>query len=212
MNSLTPTKVFIVDDHPVVRAGLKELLASDQDILVVGEADDVGDVAMQAIRNAGPQLVIADIKLKSGNGIDLCCDLKAAFPEIYVLLLSAFWDNSLINQALAAGADGYLLKNAEQFDLSRSISALLRGERYFDPAISAALIEQLRPVQSLPALDREESGLVDLVAEGLTNKEIAARLHLSQYTVRDRLSALMARFSVRSRAGLAGFATKQGRN
>ena len=207
-----PARVFIIDDHPVVRAGLKELLKQTRDVSIVGDAEDGAPETMARIGELAVDVAIVDIKLKRGNGIDACREIKRIRPDTAVILLSAFWDDSLVRQALDARADGYLLKDAEHFDLAKSIAAVSHGQSFFDPAISGAIVRQARgedDASSQFKLSTEDVQILRLVANGLTNKAIGDALYLSHHTVRDKLSTMMAVLGAKNRTEAVQIATHQ---
>jgi two-component system response regulator DevR len=207
-----PVRVFIVDDHPVVRAGLKELLKGSREIAIVGDAEDGESATIEQLESLRPDVVIVDIKLKRGNGIDVCRAIKSRFAGTGVIMLSAFWDDQLVRQALDARADGYLLKDAEHFDLKRSVLSVARGESFFDTAVSGAIARRARGDDSSSAelgLSAEDIAILRLVANGLTNKAIGAALYISHHTVRDRVSAIMAALGAKNRAEAAQIATRR---
>ena len=196
-----PIRVLIVDDHPVVREGLRALLTVERDMVVVGEAGSAED-ALTSVGQLAPDVVVLDIKLKDDDGIEVCREIKERRPETAVIMLSAFWDDFLTRRALQAGADGYLLKHAERFDLQKSIRAVARGEPVLDPALVGPVFGQLRQQRALDkerALTRRDLALLRLVAQGLTNKEIAGHLHLSPHTVKEYLSVIMAKLGAKNR-------------
>ena len=205
-------RVLIVDDHPVVREGLRSLLDGDPDIEVVGEAGSTGD-ARTGVRRLSPNVVVLDIKLGDGDGIDVCREIKNDFPATGVIMLSAFWDDSSVRRALDAGADGYLLKHAERLDLRNSILTVSRGEPVFDPMIAGAIGRRSKggggPPEE-PPLSEQEIGILSLVAQGLTNKKIGEQLYLSPHTVKDYLGAIMLKLGAKNRAEAVILATKRG--
>lgn len=205
-----PVRVFIIDDHPVVRAGLKELLRPSREIAIIGDAEDGGEATIERLDQTRPDVVVLDIRLKRGNGIDVCRDIKSHFPNTGVILLSAFWDEALVRQALDAKADGYLLKDAEHLDLRKSICSVARGESFFDPTIAGAIVRQLHVEEQQSSTSERDRSMLGLVARGHTNREIGAALFLSPHTVRDRLSEIMEQLGARNRTEAAQLAAQRG--
>jgi len=207
-----PIRVFIVDDHPVVREGLRSLLSTEDDMTVVGEAGSAAE-ALRGASETSPDVVVLDIRLKDDDGIDVCRKIKAAYPGTGVIMLSAFWDDSLIREALQV-ADGYLLKHAERFDLQDSIRKVARGEATLDSALLGAVVGRFREERQgssdAPPLSGQEVRLLQLVSQGLTNREIASQLFLSHHTVKDYLSDILGKLGARNRAEAVLMATKQG--
>ncbi len=204
------TRVFIIDDHPVVRAGLRELLKPSREIAIVGDAEDGEAATLAQIEASEADIVIVDIKLKQSSGIDVCRNIKSRSPQRGVILLSAFWDDSLVRQALDARADAYLLKDAEHLDLRKSISSVARGESFFDTAISGAIARQARGGDDLGAkLSQQDVRILRHVSDGLTNKAIASLMYLSHHTIRDRVSAIMAALDAKNRTEAVQIATKR---
>ncbi len=204
-------RVLLVDDHPVVREGLRALLRNEGDLDVVGEADSCSSALPEVLR-AHPDVVILDIKLADGDGIEVCRQIKEADACIRVILLSAFWDDALLLRAVQAGADGYLLKQAERLDLQQSIRTAAQGESILDPALVGAMVARFRggAAQQEQPLTEREVRLLQLVAEGLTNREIGERLYLSPYTVKEYLSALMTKLGAKKRAEAVNLAARRG--
>ena len=208
-----PIRVYIIDDHPVVRAGLKELLRSSREISIIGDAEHGEQATIGELERTKPDVVVLDIKLKVGNGINVCRAIKARLPGTGVILLSAFWDDALVRQALDAHADGYLLKDAEHLDLKKSICSVARGESFFDTAISGAIAREARGerITSLSGqLSQQDADILRHVGQGLTNKAIGELMFLSPYTIRDRLSAIMALLAARNRTEAVQIAANRG--
>lgn len=203
--------LFVIDDHPVVRAGLRELLGVSPDIDLIADANDAGDETVARIVELRPEVVVTDIKMRGRSGIQLCSLLKREPFAPKVVLLSAFWDDTLIAEALDAGADGYLLKNAEHFDLARGVRAAAAGDPFFDPEISAAVVRQVRGEQGPygAELSTQDVCILRHVADGLTNKAIGELMFLSHHTIRDRVSAIMAVLGARNRTQAVQAATKR---
>ena len=207
---MAPTRVFIIDDHPIVRAGLKELLKPFREITVVGEAEDGEPENVAVLAAAVPDVVLLDIRLKRGNGIDVLHEIKRRCPASRVMLLSAFWDDDLVRRALDGGADGYLLKDAEHFDLRKAIQSVAKGEPYFDSAVSGALARRARGGPHEADLADQDVRILRGVAEGMSNKAIGASMFLSHLTVRDRLSKVMAVLGAKNRAEAVQIASRRG--
>ena len=206
-------RVVIVDDHLVVREGMKALLSDTAAIGVVGEGWSV-ESALAAVRSQRPEVLITDIKLGDGSGVDVCRRAKAWLPGLRVIVLSAFWSDSLVREAFDAEADGYLLKSTESFDLAEAVLAVARGEPVVAPALAAALFRSNSAARSggarTPKLTARERELLELVALGLTNQEIAVRMFLSPHTVKDYLSSVLAKFGAANRTELTLLATRSG--
>ena len=209
---ITAVRVFIIDDHPVVRLGLKELMKRSRDVTVVGDAEDAGSATIDALQRSHADIVILDIRLKAGSGIDACRTIKRRLPNIRVVLLTAFWDDDLVDLAIDAGADGYLLKDAEQFDLTKAVLAVAAGHSFFDPAVAAILVRHARgdARRERASLSEQDTIILRHVAEGLTNKAIATSMYLSDHTVRDRVSRIMRTLGARNRTEAAQLASRRG--
>jgi DNA-binding NarL/FixJ family response regulator len=178
------------------------------DIAIVGEAESAGSDTVDAICSAETDVAILDIKLKRGTGIDLCRQVKDRRPATGVILLSAYWDQALIRRALDVKTDAYVLKDAERFDLVRTIACVASGGTFFDPSIASAVVRQVQ--EDRTPISERDAAVLSLVARGRTNREIAAELFLSPHTVRDRLSQLMALLEARNRTEAAQIAVRRG--
>lgn len=166
---------------------------------------------MAGLEASRANVAIVDIKLKRGDGITICRKIKQHAPGVGVALLSAFWDDALVHAALDAGADGYLLKDAEHFELEKAIRSIARGEPFFDTAISGALSRRARAEgNARESLSTQDAEILRQVADGRTNKAIAAALFLSPHTVRDRLSGVMALLGAKNRAEAVQIASRRG--
>ncbi|HUO46024.1 MAG TPA: response regulator transcription factor, partial [Acidimicrobiia bacterium] len=188
MSADASLRVLLVDDHEVVRAGLKALLEAAEGITVVGEAGNVDE----AVRRSGldsPDVVVLDVRLPDGSGVEACREIRSQFPDTKVLMLTSFADEEALMAAILAGASGYVLKRVRGSDLIEDIRKVGAGESLLDPNMTASLFDRLRagPRQDplLARLTDQERELVHLLAEGLSNREIAARMFLAEKTVKN---------------------------
>ena len=208
---MTELKVLLVDDHEVVRAGIKSLLDSQDDITVVGEAG----TAEEGIRRVGfdePDVVVLDVRLPDGSGVEACRDIRSRFPEVKVLMLTSFADEEALMSAILAGASGYVLKRVKGTDLVADIRKVGSGESLLDPDMTARLFERLRigPKDDplLSSLTNQERIIVTHIAEGLTNKEIAEEMFLAEKTVKNYVSNLLAKMGMSRRSEAAAYVAR----
>lgn len=194
---------MLVDDHPIVREGLRAYLALQPGLAVVAEAGSVAE-ALAQLEDACPDLVLLDVKLEGESGLALLAELRRRESAVRVLLLTSFLDEDYLREALRLGAAGYLLKRAGQGVLLDSIRAALRGERVLDPA-AAALVPTLGD-DPLRRLTPRELEVLELLAEGLSNKAVAKRLGVGEKTVKTHVSSLLGKLGVRDRTGAALYA------
>ena len=209
-----PIRVFLLDDHEIVRRGLVDLLGSTTDILVVGEAGTAGE-ALRRIPAARPDVAILDARLPDGNGIDVCRDIRSAHPEVRCLILTSYDDDEALFAAVMAGAAGYLLKQIGGTSLTDAVRAVAAGRSLMDPAVTGKLLDRLRhPVEPDPRVSQltsREREILDLIAEGLSNKEIGTRLFLAEKTVKNYVSSLLAKLHMQRRTQAAVFGADIGR-
>lgn len=202
-------RILLVDDHAVLRAGLRLLLDAQSDLHVVGEAEDSRTAVMQ-VAALQPDLILLDLSLTNGSGLAAIPSLRAAAPHARILVLTMHDDEGYVRQALAAGAHGYVLKRAADAELIAAIRAVLRGEMYIHPALTRRLLEDLLPqtppVSPWESLSEREREVLALVARGYTAAEIAAQLNLSPKTVETYRTRGMEKLGLRSRAALVQFA------
>ncbi len=198
-------RVFIIDDHPMVIEGIKSLLAQSSVAEICGSAQD-GSTALEALKSIEPEVALVDINLPDLNGIDLCGMLKKQFPKIKVLGLSTFKERSYITRMISAGASGYLLKNASREELEDAITAAWRGQLYMSLEAAAILTKPAPDTPELPMLTAREKEILLLIAEGLTNQEIAEKLFISPLTVDSHRKNLLAKFGVKNTAAMVRFA------
>jgi DNA-binding NarL/FixJ family response regulator len=208
MKSSPTIRVLIVDDHPVVRAGLRVITEVDPGILVIGEAGS-GAEAIVAVRESLPDAVLLDVRLPDRNGIDVCRELKSQPKAPRILFLTSFADNALVLAAMQAGGDGYLLKDNEPRDIVAAIRTVLAGGMLFDPVVARAVDRELRSAlpgnspDPLGELSQQERRVVSAVANGKTDKEIAQMLKLQPKTVRNYLDRAFEKLGVHTRTEAA---------
>lgn len=204
-------KVFLVDDHEVVRRGLIDLLGADPELDVVGEAGSVAE-ALARIPALRPDVAVLDVRLPDGNGIELCRDLLSRMPELRCLILTSFTSDEAMLDAILAGASGYIVKDIKGMELARAVKDVGAGRSLLDNRAAAALMAKLRGTAAKPdplsGLSDQERTLLSLLAEGLTNKQIANRMFLAEKTVKNYVSRLLAKLGMERRTQAAVFATK----
>jgi DNA-binding NarL/FixJ family response regulator len=206
--------VFLVDDHEVVRRGLIDLLGADPELDVIGEAGTVAD-AMARIPALQPDVAVLDVRLPDGNGIELCRDLLSRLPELRCLMLTSFTSDEAMLDAILAGASGYVVKDIKGMELAKAIKDVGAGRSLLDNRAAAALMAKLRGATDradpMAGLTDQERILLDLLGEGLTNKQIADRMFLAEKTVKNYVSRLLAKLGMERRTQAAVFATKYSR-
>jgi two-component system response regulator DevR len=204
-------KVFLVDDHEVVRRGLMDLLSADPELEVVGEAGSVSE-ALARIPAAQPDVAVLDVRLPDGNGIELCRDLLSRMPDLRCLMLTSYSSDEAMLDAILAGASGYVVKDIKGMELARAIKDVGAGLSLLDNRAAAALMARLRGEAEHPdplsGLTQQERALLDLLAEGLTNRQIADRMFLAEKTVKNYVSRLLAKLGMQRRTQAAVFASK----
>jgi two-component system response regulator DevR len=206
-----PLKIELVDDHEVVRQGLKALLESQEDIQVVGQASTVAE----AIRRVGydsPDVVVLDVRLPDGSGIEACREIRARWPDVKVLMLTSFADDEALFASIMAGASGYVLKQIKGSDLVDSVRRVGRGESLLDPEMTERVFRRIRGEEPddplLARLSKQERKILDLIAEGLTNRQIAERMFLAEKTVKNYVSNVLAKLDMSRRSEAAAYAAK----
>jgi two-component system response regulator DevR len=208
-----PMRVMVVDDHEVVRQGLVALLSRREEFEVVAEAGSVSE-AIASARRFLPDLVVMDVRLPDGSGIEACREIRSEMPETKVVMLTSYPDEEAVLSAIIAGASGYLLKQVRGRDLVSALEAVGRGDSLLDPAITERVLERVRRVASgverdeLADLTSQERKILMLVAEGKTNKEIASEVFLSDKTVKNYVSSILAKLNLQRRAQAAAFVAR----
>ena len=204
-------RVFLVDDHEVVRRGLIDLLGSDPELDVVGEAGSVAE-ALARIPAMQPDVAVLDVRLPDGNGIELCRDLLSLLPDLRCLMLTSFTSDEAMLDAILAGASGYVVKDIKGMELANAIKEVGAGRSLLDNRAAAAQMAKLRGEGArsdpLSDLTDQERVLLDLLGEGLTNKQIAARMFLAEKTVKNYVSRLLAKLGMERRTQAAVFVSK----
>ncbi len=204
-------RVYLLDDHEVVRTGLRDLLEREGDIEVVGESGSAVDAAhrIPALR---PHVAVLDARLPDGSGIDVCREIRSVDPTIQALILTSYEDDEALFAAIMAGAAGYVLKQIKGTDLVDAVRRVAAGQSLLDPAVTARVLDRIRrgPDQpdELKALTDQERRILTLVAEGLTNREIAERMFLSEKTIKNYVSSLLAKLGLERRTQAAVLAAK----
>lgn len=204
-------KIELVDDHEVVRQGLRALLDEQEDLTVVGEAATVAE----AIRRVGydsPDVVVLDVRLPDGSGIEACREIRARWPDVKVLMLTSFADDEALFASIMAGASGYVLKQIKGSDLVDSVRRVGRGESLLDPEMTERVFRRIRGEEPddplLARLSKQERKILDLIAEGLTNRQIAERMFLAEKTVKNYVSNVLAKLDMSRRSEAAAYAAK----
>ena len=204
-------RVFLLDDHEVVRRGLKDLLESEGDIEIVGESASAQE-AIRRIPALRPDVAVLDGRLPDGSGVDVCREIRSRDPRIAALILTSYDDDDALFSAIMAGAAGYVLKQVRGNDLLDAVRRVAAGQSLLDPAVTTQVLDRLRdgPKQdsALAALTDQERRVLELIGEGLTNRLIGERLFLAEKTVKNFVSSLLAKLGLERRTQAAVFATK----
>lgn len=208
---MTVTRVFIVDDHEVVRRGLRGIVEDEDGLVVVGEAGTASQARMR-LANQEVDVVIIDTDLPDGTGADLCRWARERWPRVAVLMLALTRNDEELFAAIAAGAAGFLLSEVSGRDLVDAIRRLAAGQSLIDPAVTRTVLERLRhpPGDPLTCLSPQERRVFAYLSEGLSNREIAARMSLTEKTVKNYVSAVLAKLGLERRAQAAAFAREHG--
>jgi two-component system response regulator DevR len=206
-------RVFLLDDHEVVRAGVRGLIELEDDMEVVGEASTAAE-ALARIPSTRPDVAVLDVRLPDGDGISVCRDIRSRMPQLACLILTSFADDEALLAAIMAGAAGYVLKQIRGNDLVGAIRRVAGGASLLDPASTARLLERLRagPQQDerMSRLTTQERRVLELVAEGRTNRQIGETLFLAEKTVKNYVSNVLAKLGMHTRTEAAVFATRLG--
>jgi DNA-binding NarL/FixJ family response regulator len=204
-------RLFLLDDHELVREGIRSLLEGDEEIEVVGEAATAAE-ALTRIPLAKPDVAILDVRLEEGNGIEVCREVRSHMPGLACLMLTSYADDEALYASVMAGAAGYVLKQVKARDLIEDVKKVAGGASLMDPRAVARVVERISnpptPNPELKALSPQEGRLLDLIAEGKTNRQIAEAMFLSEKTVKNYMTGLLAKLKMNSRTEAAIYATK----
>jgi DNA-binding NarL/FixJ family response regulator len=205
------TRVFLVDDHEIVRVGIAELLSGADDLQVVGEAASVAE-ALTRVPAIGADVAVLDIRLPDGNGIELCRELRSRMPGLHCLMLTSFTDDEALFDAIMAGASGFVLKRILGMDLITAVRTVATGESLLDARTTSALLNRIRREHELGdpvrMLTDQERAVLDLIGDGLTNKQIGEQMVLAEKTVKNYVSHLMAKLGLARRTQVAVLASQ----
>ncbi|MGP3945666.1 response regulator [Streptomyces sp. 6N106] len=205
--------IFLVDDHEVVRRGVRDLLASEPDMAVVGEAGTAAD-ALARIPAARPDVAVLDIRLPDRSGVEVCREIRARDESIRCMMLTSFADDEALFDAIIAGASGYVLKDIRGEELLSAVRDVAAGRSLLDPVATARVLERLRgqtaakPDDRLAALTEQERRILLLIGEGLTNRAIGERLHLAEKTIKNYVSSLLAKLGMERRSQAAAYVAR----
>jgi two-component system response regulator DevR len=204
-------RVVMIDDHEIVRRGLKHILVGDPEFAVVGEADD-GPSGVAMVEATRPDIALLDVRLPNLSGAEVCQLITERVPETKVLILSAFGDDELVHQCLRAGARGYVLKDIVHFDLKKSLKAIARGEAVIDPRVARGVVDRLRNSDERVghSLPPHQLAVLRLIGQGFSNREIAERLYLSENTVKGYVQEILRRLEAKNRLEAVMIASRQG--
>jgi len=206
-------RVMLVDDHEVVRKGLAALIEAEEDLEVVGEASD-GAEAVRLARLFRPRVVVMDVRMPGGGGVAACRDLRDQNPGVDVIMLTSYSDDEALFSSIMAGAAGFVLKQIRGRDLIDTIRKVAAGQSLLDPSVTKRVLERLRKAKvddrdpKLSRLSAQEERILDMVAEGLTNREIAEAIHLSDKTVKNYVSSILSKLEVQRRSEAASYVAR----
>ncbi len=204
-------RIFLLDDHEIVRTGLRSMFEASEGFVVVGEASTAGE-ALDRIPPTSPNVAILDVRLPDGSGIEVCREIRSSSPEIACVMLTSYADDEALFAAVMAGASGYVLKQVGASDLVGDVRKVAEGQSLLDPALTQRVLERMREGSGedplLAGLTQQERRILDLIAEGQTNRQIAAALFLAEKTVKNYVSNLLAKLGMERRTQAASYATR----
>ena len=204
-------RVFLLDDHEVVRRGLRDLLEAEDDLVVAGEAG-TEEEALARIPATRPDVAVLDVRLPDGSGVEVCREVRSRHPEVQCLMLTSFADDEALFSAIMAGAAGYVLKQIRGTELIDAIRKVAAGESLLDPAVTRRVLERLRAApkedEGLAQLSEQERRILDLIAEGYTNRHIAETIFLAEKTVKNYVSSVLSKLGMERRTEAAAYAAR----
>jgi DNA-binding NarL/FixJ family response regulator len=207
-------RIMLVDDHEVVREGLRALLTRRDGFQVIAQAGTVAEAIAEAAR-AQPDVIVMDVRLPDGSGIEACREIREARPETKVIILTSYANDDAVFSSILAGASGYVLKQTRGTAVADAIAAVARGESLLDPGVTQKVMERMRSANArkeadpLDALNEQEHKIIQLIAEGKTNKEIAGEVFLSDKTVKNYVSSILTKLNLRRRSEAAAFIARR---
>jgi len=206
-----PIRVFLLDDHEIVRRGLRELLEAEEDIEVVGEAT-TAEEALARVPAVKPHVAVLDVRLPDGNGVEVCRDIRSSHPDIKCLMLTSHADDEALFDSIMAGASGYVLKQVRGVELVDGIRRIAQGQSLLDPTVTARVLERLRHApeedERFSSLTDQERRILMLLADGLTNRQIAEQMYLAEKTVKNYVSNLLSKMGMNRRTEAAVYAAR----
>lgn len=205
-------RVFVLDDHEVVRTGLRDLLESTGEFTVVGEAGSAAE-ALRRIPATHPDVAVLDVRLPDGNGVEVCRDIRNDHPDVHCLMLTSFADDEALFDSIMAGASGYLLKQVRGVDLVDAVRKVASGISLIDPGVATKVLDRIRRQDAVVdeptrRLTEQERRILELIGEGLTNRQIAQRMYLAEKTVKNYVSNLLAKLGMARRTEAAALAAR----
>ena len=209
-----PLKVMVVDDHEVVREGIRSLLDRRPNFTVVAEAATVATAVELALKEK-PDVVVMDVRLPDGSGVEACREIRTNQPETYMIMLTSYADDEAVMASILAGASAYLLKQTRGQQLIEAIEAVAKGESLLDPQVTKRILDQMRNMASGGTEDKQvdltenENKILRLIAEGKTNREIAAEIYLSDKTVKNYVSSILSKLNLRRRSEAAAYIARR---
>ncbi|MFM8350992.1 MAG: response regulator [Actinomycetales bacterium] len=206
-----PIRVFLLDDHEIVRRGLADLIGLELDLQVVGEASSKTE-ALHRIPAARPQVAVLDVRLPDGSGVEVCREIRSEFPDIRCLMLTSYADDEALFDAIMAGASGYVLKEIRGTDLISAIRQVAAGKSLLDPVATARVLDRIRKGnqqnERLRGLSDQKRRILHLIGEGMTNRQIGESMHLAEKTVKNYVSSMLAKLGMERRTQAAAFAAR----